>query len=511
VESTPRKGFVYLVGAGPGRADLITLRGVELIRIADCIVCDKLASPTLLTHARKDAEIIHVPKRIGAGSFTQDQVNQILVEKASAGNVVVRLKGGDPCIFGRCTEELTVLREAGIGFEIVPGVTAAIAAAEYAGIMLTDRRYSSQVAFITGHEAEGKEESNIDWAVLARFPGTLVFYMGVIALPHIVEKLIAAGRSPDTPAAIVAEATLPTQRLVQAPLREIAKACQRELIEPPALVIIGAAAAGEEGMNWFMTQPLFGRTIVATRDLEGNAEMAKAILARGGRAVEFATLSIHALTDRNEFLQTLARITGYDWAIFTSPNGVEVFFEALRSLGKDARALGKISIAALGARTAESLACYGIRSDFVPTVFTGAQLAIQLAAYTNLDKKKVLLLRSEIASDELPDRLEDSQAEVDDIPIYTASAVRTDCEPLMRQIQQGHIHWLTFASPSSARAFFEQIPPASVLSSSVKVASIGPVTGRQLAELGVRIDVEAAVHTIDGLLDAIENLERTQV
>lgn len=508
MKSTSKKGFVYLVGAGPGRADLITVRGAELIRIADCIVCDKLAHPALLEQARKDAEIIHVPKRIGAGSFTQDQVNQILVEKASAGNVVVRLKGGDPCIFGRCTEEAVILSQAGIGFEIVPGVTAAIAAAGYCGIMLTDRRYSSQVAFVTGHEAEDKEQSNIDWSVLARFPGTLVFYMGVVALPQIVEKLIGAGASPDIPAAIVADATLPTQRLVKAPLREIAQACQRERIEPPALIVIGAAAGGEEGLNWFMTQPLFGKTIVATRDLKGNAEMARAITSRGGRPVEFATLSIQPLTERNEFLQTLARITGYDWVIFTSANGVEVFFDALRSLGKDARALGRVSIAALGAKTAESLARFGVQADFVPTVFTGAQLAKQLIAYTNLHGKKVLLLRSEIASDQLPDLLDDAQAKVDDVPIYAAAPVRTDGELLSRQIQQGHIQWLTFASPSSARAFFEQIPPATVLSSSVKVASIGPVTSRQLAELGVRVDVEAAVHTIDGLLDAIENSER---
>jgi uroporphyrinogen III methyltransferase/synthase len=507
-ESTSRKGFVYLVGAGPGRADLITLRGAELVRSADCIVCDKLAHPALLELARKDAEIIHVPKRIGPGSFTQDQVNLILVEKASAGNIVVRLKGGDPCIFGRCTEEAVILSQAGIGFEIVPGVTAAIAAADYCGIMLTDRRYSSQVAFVTGHEAEGKEQSNIDWGVLARFPGTLVFYMGVVALPQIVEKLIDAGASPDIPAAIVADATLPTQRLVKAPLREIAQACQRELIEPPALIVIGAAAAGEEKLNWFMTQPLFGKTIVATRDPAGNAEMARAIVARGGRPVEFATISIQPLTDRNEFLQTLARISGYDWVIFTSANGVEVFFEALRSLGKDARALCKVSIAALGAKTAASLAGCGIQADFVPTVFTGAHLARQLIAHTSLHGRKVLLLRSEIASDQLPDLLEDAGADVDDVPIYTAAALRTDTKPLALQIQQGHIHWLTFASPSAARAFFEQIPPATVWSSSVKMASIGPVTSRQLAELNVRVDAEAATHTIDGLLDAIENLER---
>ena len=256
-----------------------------------------------------------------------------------------------------------------------------------------------------------------------------------------------------------------------------------------------------------MMRPLFGKTIVATRDLKGNAEMARSIIARGGRPVEFATLSIQSLTDRNDFLQTLARITGYDWVIFTSANGVEVFFEALRALGKDARSLGKVFVAVLGAKTAESLSRFGIQADFVPTIFTGAQLARQLIAYTNLHHKKVLLLRSEIASDELPDLLEDAQAEVDDVPIYTAAAIKTDAEPLSRQIQQGHVHWLTFASPSAARAFFEQIPPAAVLSSSVKVASIGPVTSRQLAELGVRVDVEAAVHTIDGLLDAIENSE----
>jgi uroporphyrinogen III methyltransferase/synthase len=343
--------------------------------------------------------------------------------------------------------------------------------------------------------------------VLARFPGTLVFYMGVVALPQIAEKLIGAGASPDTPAAIVADATLPTQRLVKAPLREIPKACQRELIEPPALIVIGAAAAGEEGLNWFMAQPLFGKTIVVTRDLKGNAEMARAIIARGGKPVGFATLAIQPLTERNEFLQTLARISGYDWAIFTSPNGVEVFFEALRSLGKDARALGKLSIAALGAKTAESLARFGIQADFVPTVFAGAHLARQLIAYTNLHGKKVLLLRSEIASDELPDLLEDAQAQVDDVAIYTAAAVKSDNELLSQQIQQGHVHWLTFASPSSARAFFEQIPSETVLSSSAKVASIGPVTSRQLAELGVRVDMEAAVHTTDGLLDAIEKCE----
>ncbi|MEN6578131.1 MAG: hydroxymethylbilane synthase, partial [Phycisphaerales bacterium] len=219
--TSTKKPTVYLVGAGPGRADLITLRGAELLKLADCVIIDKLANSALLELVCKDAEIIHVPKRIGAGSFTQDQINQVLVGKALEGKTVVRLKGGDPCIFGRCTEEAMLLHEAGVAFEIVPGITAAIAAAEYTGIMLTDRRYSSQVAFITGREAEGKEETNLDWGVLARFPGTLVFYMGIGALASIASKLIGSGLSAETPAALVADATLPTQRLIQSPLGRI--------------------------------------------------------------------------------------------------------------------------------------------------------------------------------------------------------------------------------------------------------------------------------------------------
>jgi len=502
------KGMAYLVGAGPGRADLITLRGAELLKIADCIIVDKLANPALLELARKDAEIIHVPKRIGPGSFTQDQINRILVEKALTGKVVVRLKGGDPCIFGRCTEEAALLNEAGVDFEIVPGITAAIAASEYAGIMLTDRRYSSQVAFITGREAEGKEDTNIDWGVLAHFPGTLVFYMGITTLPTIAGQLMANGRSADTPAALVANATLPSQRVVQAPLSEIVEACRREKIEPPALIIVGEAARGEAGLNWFMRKPLFGRTILVARDLAGNADTAGKIVARGGNPVEFTTISIQPLTDRDEFLQVLTELTSYDWVIFTSPNGVSVFFDALSAFGKDARVFGSTRLATLGAKTAASLERYGIKADFVPTVFTGYELGVQLAALANLQEKKVLLLRSELASNELVDVLQQAGAQVRDVSIYTAVPQQGDAASLEEQIRLGQIHWLTFASPSSVRSFFEQVRSEVVNAGSAKVASIGPVTSRDLVKLGVRIDVEATEHTTDGMLDAIENAER---
>jgi uroporphyrinogen III methyltransferase/synthase len=505
---TTRKSMVYLVGAGPGRADLITLRGAELLKIADCIIVDKLANPALLDLARKDAEIIHVPKRIGPGSFTQEQVNQILVDKALEGRTVVRLKGGDPCVFGRCTEEALLLNQAGVEFEIVPGITAAIAAAEYTGIMLTDRRYSSQVAFITGREAEGKEQTNLDWDVLAKFPGTLVFYMGIGALPSISRKLIDSGLPPETPAALVADATLPTQRLVQAPLGRIAKECEKRRIEPPALVIVGPAAAGDPGLNWFMRRPLFGKGLVITRDPEGNADSARKIIARGGRPVEYPTLAIQPLTDRNEFLRVLAGFPGYDWVIFTSANGVRIFFEVLRELGKDSRVFGGLKIAAIGPRTAESLEPFGIRADFVPEVFTGRELARQLIGYTDLRNKKVLLLRSEIASDELAEALQAGGAAVTDVAVYTAVPHKGDDAVLAEQMRQGKIQWLTFASPSAVRAFFEQIPPEAVHTYSLKIASVGPVTSKELDGLGVRVDVEATEHTIDGLLDAIEGVER---
>ncbi len=498
------KGFVYLVGAGPGRADLITLRGAELIRIADCIICDKLANPALLEMARSDAEIINVPKRIGAGSFTQDQINRILVDKALEGKIVVRLKGGDPCIFGRVTEEVVALNEVGVGFEIVPGITAAIAASEYTGIMLTDRRYSSQVAFITGREAEGKEDSNIDWDVLARFPGTLVFYMGIGALGSITRNLMAQGRAADTPVALVANATFPTQRVVRAPLSEIVETCERKKIEPPALIIIGEAAAGQSELDWFMKRPLFGQTIVTTRDRAGNAEFARKIVDRGGCPVEFPTIAIQPRTDTNEFLRTLTHLSEYDWVIFTSPNGIRVFFDAMSALGKDARVFASNKLATLGVKTAAALAEHGLKADFVPTVFTGRELGWQLVASTNLSGKKVLSLRSDLATNDLVEVLQEGGAVVHDVGLYTAIPQTGDAQALTEQIQQGRIDWITFASPSAVRNFFDAISPETVNATHAKVASIGPVTSEQLRKLGVRVDRTARTYTTEGLLDAIE-------
>ena len=502
-----KKGFVYLVGAGPGRADLITVRGAEILKKADCVLCDKLANSALLRFARKDTELLDVSKRTAEGGSTQEEINRLIVEKALEGKTVVRLKGGDPCIFGRASDELTVLNEAGIDFEIVPGVTAGVGMAAYAGIMLTEKQHSSQVMFVTGHEATGRKDTAIDWDVLGRFHGTIVFYMGIGNLDSIAKRLIENGMSAETPAALVANATFPTQRVVKASLGTIKLECDRQKVKPPALVVIGAVAASDDEINWFMRKTLFGKNIVITRDVAGNADFAGKIIDRGGNPVEFTTIRIEPRPDSNEFLQALAKFSDYNWIIFTSGNGVTTFFDALGGLDKDARVFGSAKVAAIGGKTAEKLAGYGIKADFVPDVFTGRELGRQLAASANLHDKKVLLLRSAIASNELVEVLTEAGARVDNVGVYTAAQVNSDASSLIRNLDQGTIDWVTFASPSAAEAFFAQVPVEKVSSSRARVASIGPVTTGRLEELGVQVDVTAAEHTIDGLLDSIEQEE----
>ncbi len=499
-----KKGKVYLVGAGPGRSDLITVRGLELIKTADCIVYDKLASPDLLRCARPDAEIIHVPKRVGEGSFTQQQINELLIQKAGEGKTIVRLKGGDPYIFGRGTEEAGLLAEAGLDFEVVPGVTAALAASCYAGIPLTDRNFSSEVIFVTGHEAEGKERTNIDWDLLAKFKGTIVFYMAMTGLESIANRLIENGMSADMPVAVVADATLPTQKTVRATLAKVADYCAEQKIGAPALVFIGPTVKCDTPLDWLAKIPLFGKRIVVTRDTVGNAEFAAKISAQMAQPIELPVTKLKSLTDSSEFVKALAKIHDYDWVIFTSRNGVEIFFDWLAKLNKDARVFGLTKVAAIGSQTSAALARIGIKADFVPTKFTSKDLAKELIESVNLRDKKVLLLRSELASGDLPESLETAGAEVDNVTVYTQVKNLCDLKGITEMLAQKNIDWLTFASPFSAVCFFEQIPVGLLKSSGARVASIGPVTSEQLRNTGVAVEAEATEHTIDGLLAAIE-------
>jgi len=500
------KGKVYLVGAGPGRADLITVCGINAIAKADCVVCDKLANPALLKYASASAEIIHVPKRIGKGGFQQDQINQIIVEKALAGKTVARLKGGDPCIFGRGAEEAKVLVEAGIEFEIVPGITAAIAAAEYSGIMLTDRNFSSQVVFVTGREAPGKEESSIDWDLLAKFRGTIVFYMGMGNIELIASSLIDNGMSVDTPAAIVSNATSSAQRLLQTNLNKLVAESKQRKFAPPALIIVGQAAGCNSSLNWFMSKPMFGKNIVVTRDKAGNADTAEKIAERGGNAIKFNTIAIEPMTESNEFLRAIEKFSSFDWVVFTSVNGVRVFFDFLNTVGKDSRVFGQMKIAAIGKRTAWQLAQFGLKADFVPESFTSKDLGAGLIKFADVHGKEIMLLRSELANKDLEDILVASGAKITKTGVYDISPVKSDAEQLQEKIKAGSVDCISFASPSSVSSFFEQIDVQFVKSHNVKIASVGPVTSARLIEVGIDVEIEAAEHTMDGLLNAIEGV-----
>ena len=375
------------------------------------------------------------------------------------------------------------------------------------GIMLTDKQQSSQIMFVTGHDAAGRQGTAIDWDLLGKFHGTIVFYMGIGNLDSIAKRLIENGMSENTPAALVANAAFPTQRVVKATLGTIKRECERQKVEPPALVVIGPVADSDDQINWFMRKTLFGKSIVVTRDAPGNADLANKIIERGGKPVEFATIRIEPKTESNAFLQALAKFSEYDWIIFTSGNGVTTFFDALDGFGKDARVFGSANVAAIGSRTADKLADFGIKADFVPGVFTGRELGRQLLGFANLRDKKVLLLRSAIASNELVDVLAEGGTQVDNVAVYTAAEVKSDTSSLIESLGEGTIDWVTFASPSSVDGFLGQIPVDALNSSRAGVASIGPVTSERLTELGVRVDISATEHTIDGLLDSIEQEE----
>ena len=464
---------------------------------------DRLANHLLLKYARDDAELIEAGKRAGSHSYKQHEINELLVDKAKLGKTIVRLKGGDPCIFGRGAEEAASLAEAGIEFEFVPGITAAVGAAEYAGIMLTHRDYSSAVAFITGHEADDKQKTGINWKTLARFEGTLVFYMGVGNLEAITKELTRNGMSEDMPAAVVANATLPSQRIVTAKVADIAEACIEENIAPPAILIVGRASQPDQKLSWFVSKPLFGQCIVVTRDSEGNAELAEKISRQGGLAIEFSAIELKRLTDTNDFQKVLKHIGNYDWVVFTSSNGVESFFEAISRANKDARIFKKARIAAIGGITAKRLNDFGITPDFVPDVYTSKELGKQLAKLEHMKGRKILLLRSAIASKELADTLKKAGAVVEDIPIYTTQTAQGDATAIANAIENDKVNWLTFTSSSTVRGFFEQIEPRLVKNAGVRVASIGPATTEQLKKLGLKVAVEANPHTTDGIVDTI--------
>jgi len=486
------RGIVHLVGAGPGDPGLLTARALELIAQADVILHDRLIPAGALDGARDDAQLIYVGKEGGGPSMAQEEIDRLLVEHGSNGKVVVRLKGGDPFVFGRGGEEALVLREAGIPFEVVPGVTSGVAAPAYAGIPVTHRDRSSAVALITGHEDPDKPESAIDWPALAAFPGTLVFYMGVRQLPRIAEQLIAGGRPADEPAAVIERGTLPGQRTVLATLSTIAERAAAASVRPPSITLVGPVAAlRDEGLRWFEDRPLAGRRVAVTRARAQASGLAARLRALGAEVVETPAIRVVPLDP------PAPDMSAYDLVCLTSPNGVRCLFERLAAAGQDARALHGARVAAIGPGTARALRAHGVIADVVPERFVAEALVEALA---DVPVRRALVARARVARDVLPDALRARGAEVDVLELY-----ETVAEPLSDAALAAAraADYVTFTSSSTVRFLLDAIGGADKLGAGPKLVSIGPVTSETLREHRLEPHVEAAEHDIDGLVAAL--------
>jgi uroporphyrinogen III methyltransferase/synthase len=497
-------GTVYLIGAGPGDPGLITVRGLDCIRTADVIVYDYLASPQLLKHARADAELIYVGKKGGDHTLSQDGINALLVEKAAAGNSVARLKGGDPFIYGRGGEEAEVLVANGIPFEIVPGVTSAIAAPAYAGIPLTHRKFTATLAFVTGHEDPTKNESNIDWEALGRAAGTLVFFMGVKNLPFIVERLVAHGRSPETPVALVRWGTTSRQKTVSGTLATIVDRVTRAGLKAPAIIVVGEVVSLRDTLQWFDRRPLFGKRIVVTRAREQASALVDRLHALGAECLEIPTIQIVPPEDWGPLDEAIDELDAYQWVVFTSVNGVKYFFKRLFERGGDVRRLHQARVAVIGPATRDELLAYGIRADILPKSYRAESVAEAFQSEV-LAGSRVLLPRALEARSVLPEELAKMGARVDDVCTYRTHLAPEGADTLRKALENREIDMVTFTSSSTAVNFKALLPETgrADLMAPVTVASIGPITTETAKSLGFTVAFTADDYTIPGLCEAI--------
>jgi uroporphyrinogen III methyltransferase/synthase len=494
---TARAGVVYLVGAGPGDPGLMTARSLELIAAADTIFYDRLIPPGALSGVREDAELVYVGKQPGVPSVPQEEIGERLIEAARAGRGVVRLKGGDPFVFGRGGEEGEALREAGIEFEVVPGVTAGVAATAYAGIPVTHRDDASAVAFVTGHEDPAKDQSALDWQALARFPGTLVFYMGVKRLARNAAALIEAGRDREEPSAAIERGTWPSQRTVEATLGTIAEAVEREEVRAPALIVVGEVARRREQLAWLERRPLHGRRVVVTRARAQASGLASTLRGLGAEVVELPAIRIEPRIGAEEVRKVAGAVGVYELICLTSPNGVRLLFEAMEAVGLDARALAGVTVAAIGPGTAGALAERGVLADVVPERFVAEGL-VEALEDEEVAGARVLVARAAEARDVLPDALRERGAEVDVVALY--ETVRE--EPGAEEVEAAQsADYVTFTSSSTVTnltaALGDRFP------ADARIVSIGPITSAAVRAAGLEVDVEAERHDIDGLLAAL--------
>ena len=483
-------GRVYLVGAGPGDPGLLTARALELIAVADVILYDRLIPSAALEGARAEAEVLFVGKEGGGPSVPQEQTEALMLARAQAGQSVVRLKGGDPFVFGRGGEEALALRDAGIAYEIVPGITSGVAAAAYAGIPVTHRGLATAVALVTGHtREEGPEESALDWPALAAFPGTLVFYMGVRQLPQIARSLIAAGRPAEEPVAIVERGTLPDQRTVTGTLQNIAEVARREDVHAPSITVVGAVAALSEKLSWLVPAPLRGVSVAVTRARPQASDLARRLGELGADVLQAPAIKTQVIE------QPPIDPAGYDLICLMSPNATDRFFQSLAAGGRDARSLAEIRVAAIGPGTARALSEHGIAADLVPERFVAEGM---IEALAGIPVHRALIACARGGREVLAEALRAQDAQVDVVELY-----ETVAEPLHERTLEAarRADYITFTSSSTVRFFMAAV--SGELSPDTRLVSIGPATSQTLREHGLEPHVQASSHDIDGLLQAL--------
>ncbi len=492
------------MGAGPGDPGLITVKGLACIQEADVVVYDRLVSPKLLSHVAPEAELIYVGKSPAGHAMTQEEINRLLVERAGRGQVVVRLKGGDPFVFGRGGEEAEVLVQASIPFEVVPGITSAIAVPAYAGIPVTHRDCTSTLAIITGNEDPCKEGSRIRWEKLATAVDTLVFLMGMTNLESIVSQLIQHGRDPKTPVAVIRWGTRPEQKTLVGTLENIVSRAREAGLTNPAVIIVGEVVSLRNKLSWFEKKPLFGKRVLVTRSREQASQLSRAIEELGGEAVEFPTIRIVEPESYAPMDTAIARLDSYRWIIFTSVNGVRFFFSRLLQQGKDVRDLKGANLCAIGPKTKEALERYALKVTYVPDEYRAEQIMAGLKDQIK-PGDRILLPRADIARKVLAELLSDLGALVEEVVAYRTTPAGENIELVRQMLAEGKIHIITFTSSSTVRNFVgllkeHQLPR---LLQGVMVACIGPVTARTARELGLPVHVQARHYTIEGLIEAI--------
>ena len=511
----PITGLVVLVGAGPGDPQLLSLAGAEWLRRAEVVIYDRLAAPSLLDLASAQAELVFAGKSRDGSALTQAQINVLMIARAKAGKLVVRLKGGDPFVFGRGSEEALALAEAKVPFRVVPGVTAATGAAAYAGIPLSDRHCASSIALVTGQEDPQREQSRVNYAALAGID-TVVFYMGVKNLPEIAGGLLTAGRAAQTPVAIIEQGTTPRQRTIITTLAQAAEEARRADVQPPALVVVGEVVRLHETLDWRAAMPLAGRTVMVTRARQQASVLAGRLRELGAGTLEAPAIEIQPPANFSAVDAALHALRDYDWICLTSPNGVEAFCQRAAELGLDGRTLGHRHLAAVGAATAEAMRRHFLNPDVVPREYTTAELARVVAGLGELRDPRVLLVRADIATGELPSALRQGGAKVDELAVYRTVRPERLTPAAAEALRERRVDWLTFTSSSTVDNFFVLAQPVfaevggpEAALAGVRVASIGPATTGTLRRHGLSPTVQADPHDIDGLVNAILQHERS--